>query len=131
MAIEGEYQDVLQNIEFAIVGVYRGNRALLDYDVLDALEALIRYYRSQSIGKQPAVPHLADRPNQVLAAVRDACEMRLGRSPSDGVQLPPAVEPITIDVLVLCLKRVHKSAQAWNKRGGRQGYLDFVSEFVP
>ena len=131
MAIEDEYQDVLQNIESAIVGVYRKTRALLDYDVLDALEALIRYYRSQSIGKQPPVPQLADRPDQVVGAVLEMCEMRLGRSLDGGAQLPPGVEPITIDVLVLCLKRIEKSAQAWNKRGGRQGYLSFVSEFVP
>jgi hypothetical protein len=39
MAIENEYEDVLQNLECGIVQVYRHNRSLLDSDVSDALEA--------------------------------------------------------------------------------------------
>lgn len=44
MTIEDEYLDVLQNIEAAIMGVYRRTPALLDYDVLEAIEALTRHY---------------------------------------------------------------------------------------
>jgi hypothetical protein len=130
MAIEEEYLDVLQNIEFAIVQEYRKNAALLDYDVLDALEALIRYYRSQSIGKQPPVPRLAERPSQVFEAGLQMCEMRLGRSGEGALQLSAGVRPLTIDELVLCLKRIQKSAQRWNKQGGRQGYLTFINQYI-
>ena len=51
MSFEEEYADVLQNIEFAIVTVYRRNNALLDYDVTSALETLIRIYRGEQTGR--------------------------------------------------------------------------------
>ncbi len=44
---EEDYLDVLQNIEAAIVSVYRQHPALLDYEVDKALEALIRAYQAE------------------------------------------------------------------------------------
>lgn len=129
MAVEDEYQDVLQNIEFAIVSVYRSNSALLDYDVRDALEALIRYYRSQSIGREPDVPQLGGKPQDVLLAVKQVCEMRLGRADAADT-LPIGITPLSIDELVTCLKRIVKSVDRWNKQNGRKGYLDFVSDYI-
>lgn len=38
---EEEYLDVLQNIEFAIVNVYRREQALTDYDVSKIMSVLI------------------------------------------------------------------------------------------
>jgi hypothetical protein len=55
MQIEEEYQDVLQNIEFAIVQVYREDRTLLDSDVLESLEALQRYYQAQARQRSASV----------------------------------------------------------------------------
>ena len=39
MGVEEEYQDVMQNIESAIVGVYRDHPELADFQVDQALEA--------------------------------------------------------------------------------------------
>jgi hypothetical protein len=52
---EEEYQDVLQNIEFAIVSVYREDPGLLDYEVDSALNALIVAYQAEQ-------KHRASRP---------------------------------------------------------------------
>ena len=41
MALEDVHLDVLQNIEFAIVSVYRKQHALRDVEVMRALDALI------------------------------------------------------------------------------------------
>jgi hypothetical protein len=41
-----------------------------------------------------------------------------------------APEPKTVDEIMLCLKRILKSATRWNKEAGRQGYLDFITQFV-
>jgi hypothetical protein len=38
--------------------------------------------------------------------------------------------PKTVDEIITCLKRIQKSIRRWNKEGGRQGYLNFISEFV-
>ena len=39
--------------------------------------------------------------------------------------------PLTAAELVLCLKRIRKSINFWNKQGGRQGYLEYVLEYLP
>lgn len=32
--------------------------------------------------------------------------------------------------IVACLKRLRKSVQFWTKSGGRQGYLNYIVEFL-
>ena len=48
MDVEKDYMDVLQNIEFAIVSVHRQLPGLVDFDVENALSALISHYQAQS-----------------------------------------------------------------------------------
>ena len=62
--VEEDYLDILQNIEFAIMSVYRDNPLLVDFDVEAAINALISLYHAQ------AQNHEA-RPNQPERA-RDA-----------------------------------------------------------
>ena len=45
MNVEEEYEDVLQNIEFAIVSVARRDPLLVDFDVENAVNGLIAHYR--------------------------------------------------------------------------------------
>jgi hypothetical protein len=135
MSFEEQYQDVLQNIEFAIVNEYRKDRSLLDYDVADALEALIRAYRSEAGGRTPTQPRLDGKPLRVYEAVKAMCEWRLGRSGTESMQPAGVVEAIragevSVGEIVDCLKRIEKSVHRWNKQNGRQGYLDFVSNFI-
>jgi hypothetical protein len=129
MSIEEKYQDVLQNIETAIVCEYRLDPNLSDYDVADALKALIRLYRGQQDGKTFTLPKLAERPSLVCESVRTMCEWRLGRD-VDGKKIPATVEPITLGIMVDCLRRIDKSVQRWHKQGGRQGYLKFINHFI-
>lgn len=133
MAIEEEYQDVLQNIEFAIVSVYRRRRDLLDYDVEEALDALIYDYKAQQQQRSPKPHRFTERPEQVYEAVKQICEWRLGRVQvseplSAGAGALP--EPLSLAEIVACLKRIQKSVQRWNKRGGRQGYLQFIEQYI-
>ena len=46
MGFEDKDLDVLQNIEFAIVSVYRERSGLSDYNVMRALDALILTFRA-------------------------------------------------------------------------------------
>ena len=68
---------------------------------------------------------------ELLRDVRAMCEWRLGRGevPATQDDAPPC-EPLDIPTLVLCLKRLVKSVQKWNKHGGRQGYLGFMTQFI-
>lgn len=135
MGIEDEYQDVLQNIEFAIVQEYRKDPTLLDYDVADGLEILVRTYRSEAGGRKPGAPNLDGKPRRVYDAVHAMCEWRLGRTGPEGERLSPGVSAppmrdLSIEELVECLKRIEKSVQRWTKKNGRQGYLTFVSKYI-
>jgi hypothetical protein len=131
---EEAYFDVLQNIEFAIVSVYRRNPELTDYDVEKVLDALVKFYnaeRRQSSYKKPA---MSSRAEQVYESVQLMCNWRLGRKRLESKDHDAKMgtpEPITIQEAIDCLKRVQKSVRKWNKRAGTRGYLQFVDQFIP
>jgi hypothetical protein len=131
MSVEEEYQDILQNIEFAIVQVYRREPELVDYDVKKAVDALERRYRAVLRGRDAPTHGLQGLPAQVYEAVEAVCEWRLGNNPmeQDGEALE--VPTVTVDVIVQCVRRIGKSVQYWTREMGRQGYLEFVSPFLP
>jgi len=134
MKVEEEYEDVLQNLEWAVANVYRANPQLSDYDVIHVYEALIDNYVAEKISRPPKNFMLSPLEQELFDNVRTMCELRLGRGelPADAKAVDlPSPAPITIDVLLLCLKRLLKSAQRWNKSGGPRGYLDFMSPYVP
>lgn len=130
MALEDAHLDVLQNIEFAIVNVYRKQRGLRDLDVMRALDALIDVYRAETRGHMPKDISLPEPENTVFQQVKDMCELRLGRQvAATRVHMPFEGDKTASDILA-CLRKIRRSAERWNKRGGQQGYLQFVSEFV-
>jgi hypothetical protein len=93
--IDEENLDLLQNIEFGIVEVYRADKALLDFDVKDALDALVRHYHAEEEQRRPPVMRLGDRAQRVFSSVEAVYEWRLGRaSPLDSTRLPESVAPI-------------------------------------
>jgi hypothetical protein len=65
---EEKYFDVLQNIEFGIVRVYRQRSDLVDFDVEQALSGLIREYKANQIGKPFDPPKFAP-------LVREVCKL--------------------------------------------------------
>jgi hypothetical protein len=130
--VEEQYFDVLQNIETAIVSAYEIDARLLDLDVLDALDVLIRNYALEEQGVDARTSRLSGPAQRVHDLVRRICEWRLGRQPLNTVN-PPADESaaeLSFSELVLCLKRLRKSVRLWNEQGGRQGYLDYVRQFL-
>ena len=122
-------QDVLENIELRIVDIYRADPSLLDLDVKDAMDALVRHYRAEEEQRRPPALQLHERSQRVFSAVQDVCEWRLGKVPLPGTDEAPDVS-IPISELLACLKKIQKSVPFWSKEGGRQGYLNFVSQFV-
>ncbi len=58
------------------------------------------------------------------------CEFRLGRpEASTRIQVPSDGDKTESDILA-CLRKIRKSVERWHKRGGHQGYLQFVSEYI-
>jgi hypothetical protein len=123
--------DVLQNIEFSIVQLYRAKPELTDHHVDSAIEALYRSYRANDINsskeKFPSNPLTAE----VYQAVKAVCEWRLGHEDMRSKQnkkIKGAI--IELDALTDCLKTLRKSIKLWTKQGGRQGYLNYINQFL-
>jgi hypothetical protein len=133
MNVEEEYPDLLQNIEFVIIGVFRRDPMLVDFDVENGVNGLIAKYQAQTQNHEPRLPRLNERAKQVYDSVETICEWRLGREvrlSAEMKDMVPQLAPVSMDVIVACLKRIRKSIQRWNKEGGRQGYLTFIQRFV-
>jgi hypothetical protein len=128
--IDEKNLDVLQNIEFGIIQVYRADKSLLDFDAKDALDALVRHYHAEEEQRTPPAMRLGDRAQRVFSSVQAFCEWRLGRAPPPG-DGPSPESPKSIAELVECLRKVQKSVPRWSQRGGRQGYLNFINPFLP
>jgi len=131
MNVEEDYLDVLQNIEASIVTVHLQHRNLTDADTLACIESLIRRYTAEARGKAKPAITLNGLANDVNEKVELICEFRLGRvtleKQPEEMQM---IKPLTPDVMALCLKRIRKSIEFWTKKDGRQGYLNYIKEFV-
>ena len=140
MDITEEYEDVLQNLEFPIMSLFRRYPALEDWEVKRALEATIEHYRAEYAKRKPRDHHLSDREQMITECLVTICEWRLGRV---GIEAVTAITehfiyPFdqehfikTSEELQKCLKRIIKSVERWNRVGGKQGYLKFTSQFFP
>jgi hypothetical protein len=96
---EDKYLDVLQNIEMAIVSVYREHNNLLDYDVDKVLNALWTEYRNEKTGKITPVPVFNANAQLVYDRVREMCEFRLWRA--NNIKAKPT--PVSVDEIMDCL----------------------------
>jgi hypothetical protein len=132
MRVEDEHLDVLQNMEFAIVTEFRKDGAILDLNVLDAVNALVRHYEAETEGRRPPEPRLSDLSRRIFASVRAVREWRLGRSPGPAPEITdePESDPKTTEEIVACLKRIHKSIGRWTKESGTRGDLEFAGRFI-
>jgi hypothetical protein len=134
LPFEERYEDVLQNIEFGIIRVYRDHPEMTDWDALTAVERLLRDYQTEAKGRQSRPPKLHPLPQQVYDSVMAMCELRLGRETlldEDDQPVELEIEPLSLDEIIACMKRVRKSINLWTREGGRQGYLTYIDRFFP
>ena len=125
---DSKHLDVLQNIEFGIVEIYRADRSLLDVDASDAMDALVYHYRAVESQRTPTLRPLSEPAGRVFRSVQQMCEWRLGNAP--GLGQVDVIQGIPVAELVTCLRTIQKSIPRWSRQGGRKGYLDFISQYV-
>lgn len=123
---EDQYLDVLQNIEWALLSLVKDHPDLSDHDMLRIIEQALAYYKSQQ-RENPVIAQskLTDIRQDIFERILSMCEWRLGRLPSPDKQI--TCNRITIEELILCLKRIEKSIKFWTKQGGRRGYINFAA----
>ena len=133
MSFEDDNLDILQNIEAAILSTYKDLGNFVDYSVMRALEATIDYYVAKKIKRNPRDFNLNEVAQVMSERIIAICDWRLGEATlesDDGKEINAIGEPKTVQEIIDCLKRILKSVNFWNKRGGRQGYLDYIAKFL-
>jgi hypothetical protein len=121
---------VLQNLEFSVAQVWRAHPEMSDYAALRAYEAAFKVYREQARGHVPKPPTLTGLDAATYEAVTAMCEFRLGRRAGPSEDLP-VIPPVPLEKMVDYLRELYKSVERHTKMSGRQGYLNFIDEFVP
>ncbi len=130
---EDKYLDILQNIEFAIINVYRNEQALSDYDVSKIVNVLISGYQAELSKRDFSEPNLSPLQEQLYRNVKHICGWRLGREAIDKkekhLQMKQSIS-VSVEEIIACLKRIRKSVETCNKQGGRKGYLQYIDQFL-
>ena len=132
---EETYQDVLHNIETALIHTYRAHDDMTDWEAFTAVNNLIRVYTAAERQRNPPRLKMDPFSQQAFDQVQRMCEWRLGRAApfadEAGQTVDIDIAPKTVSEIIACLKRIRKSIKMWQKKGGRRGYFDFASQFIP
>jgi len=119
MKISEKFEKELQAIELSIMKVYRDNSGLLDTQVERAIETAIKIQNSILKGRETPHYNLSSLDFIVFESIQRVNQNLIEQD----------VEFSHLDLLE-CLKLIRKSVQRWNKKCGRQGYLNFVNQYV-
>jgi len=122
---EKKYIDVLFYIETGLLSSVKEDPLLCDHDILRVTECAISHYKSVQRGQEIASNKLTGVHREIFGRLLFMCEWRLGRLSSPPQEIP--CDPITIEELLQCFKRVEKSIKFWTKQGGRKGYVNFAA----
>jgi hypothetical protein len=121
-----DHLDVLQNIEAAVVEVWNQNPALNNYNVMRAYECALAHYRALAREQPPKPSNLIGLDAQVFEKVKQMCDWRLGFSKTEK---PAEIPPVPLEDMLACLRKLGKSVDFWTRKGGRQGYLQYIEQF--
>jgi hypothetical protein len=130
---EERFRDVLQNIEGVLIPVYHQHPKMTDYGAIYVIETLIKVFNAESQGRTAAIPQFQPHEQEAFDSVKTVCEWRMGRgnmTDDKGSEIDMELEPVTMEEIIGCLKRIHKSIQFWQKRGGRRAYYEHVKQFI-
>jgi len=122
--------DILQNLEFSLVAVWRTHPEMTDHVARRAYDAAFLLYRAEMRGHTPKTTALTGLDAVAFDALKGMCEFRLGRGPCP-LPGPETVPAIPAEQLVECLRELGKSVERHTRLGGRQGYLTFIDGFLP
>jgi hypothetical protein len=127
-----DLSDVLYPIELAVLREWRRDMSLLDLEVADVFDALARRYTLEERGQSTKPMRLSPKAERLYESLLEIAEAQAGRRAVPEEPLPvPFRTDVTPAELATCFKRLSRSVATWSERGGRQGYLEYIIEFLP
>ncbi|MCU0427626.1 MAG: hypothetical protein MUF71_18595 [Candidatus Kapabacteria bacterium] len=131
MPVEEEFEEVLLNIELRAKLAFDETPTLTDYVVAEVYDALVLHYTAIAASRTPPKPRVREGlAMELFEQIQRTCDICLVESYNDPKVKKSPIQRITAQDLVRCFKRLQQSVKLWTKKGGRQGYLNFVSQFI-
>lgn len=122
-----DYEDVLKNIETAVVGIWRQEPGMTNYAVMRAYDAAIAHYVAIARQQTPKAANLTGLDATLFEAVKDVSDWQLGLV---NYADRPQPHPVASEDLVACLRRLRKSVDMWTEQGGRKGYMEYIEKYL-
>ena len=129
MRVEEKYEDVLQNIEFAVVSFDRKSNILTDEHCLKAYDLLKKKYTGELRGwkSENAViedPIVTELVNEIIPY----SDLRLGKV---SIQEQDVIfKSVDHPAIIKCFEKLSKSVNKWKKGKNSRRYIEFVSNFI-
>ena len=130
---EKRYQYVLLNIESSLLPVYDDHPKMTDHAAIYAIETVIKALNAEAQGRTAVLPQFQPHEKAAYDSVSAICYWLMGQgkmTDENGRELTLKDAPKTLEEIIACLKRIHKSIQFWLKSGGRRGYYEYVSQYL-
>jgi hypothetical protein len=132
MAKLDDLGDVLYAIEMTVLREWIRESSLIDFEVADVFDALARRYALEERGQAMKPLRLSPKAERLYETVLEISEAQAGRRPPPDEELSIQVRTdVTLSELAMSFKRLSKSVATWSERGGRQGYLEYIADFLP
>lgn len=91
---------------------------------------MIEHYRYVARGFDPKKTFLNLNENQIFQNIQEAIELMVNVPEEITGSEAKKPDQATWEKLVACLRKIRKSAEFWNKNNGRQGYLNYVNNYI-
>ncbi|MGA2244357.1 MAG: hypothetical protein ABSH48_05095 [Verrucomicrobiota bacterium] len=122
----------LQELEAAVLAVWKTHSDMNDYAAGRAYEAAHQIYRARARGREPRPAGLDGLDRETFDAVQKVCEKLLASGPNPLAASPQGpANPVALGKLVEYLRELARSVERHTKLGGRRGYLEFIAKFIP
>ena len=127
------HMDILQNMEFAAIQIYRLHPDLVDVDVIHAYNALFAAYSDPLFDSEKERKMLEILPETACAMYDVVRQMGEWRFVDDDDRTKAGTSHLSGDarkILKDCVACLLDSAKFWHARNGSTGYLEYVDQFI-
>lgn len=123
MAFREEDTGILKKIESAVIAVFNRNPWMVDYTVINALEAAVKHYRMEQYNTKESLTELSQSEEEVYKAIRSVCDSQIARETSSEMDITE-----TSGRIVHLLKTMLTSIEKADRENDPQGYLISISK---